>query len=648
MTSNIELPSIYLLDAVSEGERSQLAAQVSSLTKDASKADFFVGKVAKMERAKFELRRLGIVTIDERRPHEHRPRPAQSSGAEAKRRKLDGPVPEAIVISSSSEDEDESTPATTTPQGLPIKVVRLAWLTESIARGEALPLDGHVVYEGRKVQAEPTRKRPVHGTSARETAASRVEGILRRAHTDLVESARTPSSSHHERHTHSSPTQGSHRRTYGTAAHPPALVRTTTSENDSGITLAAHQIPDYLHTIYSCQRPTPLHPPNEKFVDQLKTIRTARQLTGDKIGIRAYSTAIATISAYPYEIHSPSCISQLPGCGSKIQDLYREFQSSDGHVREADDDETNAQLASLRIFFNIMGVAEATARSFYNRGWRDLDDVIEFGWKDLTRVQQIGVKYYDELQQPIARPQVEAIADRVLAHANAIRPGYQMIVAGGYRRGKELSGDVDILISHHDTSATSMLIGRLVLSLEQDQLITHTLILSTANSERGQEAVSWKGNAPRHGLTSGKSGGSGFDTLDKAMVVWQDPMAIGEKDEDDADDADNADNSGDKPPRRNTNPHRRVDIIISPWRTVGCAVLGWTGGTTFQRDLRRYCRYERGLRFDSSGARSTADGSWVDLEDFGQDPAPDMLTAERRVFDALQLEYRPPTERCTG
>ncbi|EPE09472.1 dna polymerase beta [Ophiostoma piceae UAMH 11346] len=641
MASNLDLPTIYLLGAVSEDERSQLAGQVSSLTKDANKADFFVGKVAKTERAKFELRRLGVITIDERQPHESRPRAAHSSGPEAKRQKRDGPVPEAIVISSSS--EDESTP-TTIPQGLPIKVVKLAWLTESLARGEVLPLDGYVVYEGRKVRAEPTRKRPAPGTSPQETAASRVEGILRRAQNDLADPARAPSSSQHQRQTYSSPTQGSHRRTYGTAAQPPALVRTTTSENDYGLNRVASPIPDYLHTIYSCQRPTPIHPPNEKFVDQLKKIRTARQLTGDKIGIRAYSTAIATISAYPYEIHSPSRISQLPGCGPKIEDLYREFQSLDGHVREADDDETSSKLASLRIFFNIMGVAEATARSFYNRGWRDLDDVIEFGWKDLTRVQQIGVKYYEELQELIARPQVEAIADKVLAHANAIQPGYQMIIAGGYRRGKELSGDVDIIISHHDESATNMLIGRLVLSLEQDQLITHTLILSTANSDRGQEAVSWKGNAPRHGLTSGKSGGSGFDTLDKAMVVWQDPMETGKK----VEDATDSSNNDGKPPTHNTNPHRRVDIIISPWRTVGCAVLGWTGGTTFQRDLRRYCKYQRGLRFDSSGARSTDDGTWVDLENYEQDPAPDMLTAERRVFDALQLEYRPPTERCTG
>ena len=292
-------------------------------------------------------------------------------------------------------------------------------------------------------------------------------------------------------------------------------------------------------------------------------------------------------------------------------------------MKEAQETETDPRLLVLKTFYDIWGVADTTAREFYNRGWRDMDDIVEYGWNSLTRVQQIGVKYYDEFQLKIPRSEVEAIANTILSCANTLRPGYHMVIVGGYRRGKELSGDVDVIVSHPDESATRNAIEGLVVSLEKDNYITHTLMLSTKNSERGQEPVSWKGNA--------KKAGSGFDTLDKAMVVWQDPHWTAD---------------GKQP--KNPNPHRRVDIIISPWKTAGCAVLGWTSGTTFQRDLRRYCKRERCLKFDSSGIRSRADGSWVDLEDGGKGKAPDMLTAERRVFAGLGLEWRPPEERCTG
>lgn len=252
-------------------------------------------------------------------------------------------------------------------------------------------------------------------------------------------------------------------------------------------------------------------------------------------------------------------------------------------------------------------------------GWRDLDDIVEYGWDSLSRVQQIGVKYYDEFQLKISRQETEAIAKTILAHARRIDPGFQMVIVGSYRRGKPVSGDVDVVLSHPDEAQTMGIINKLVLSLEKSCFITHTLSVWLRNSERGQTPLPWGGQ--------NRSTGSGFDTLDKAMVVWQDP----------------GDGRG-----QSQAPHRRVDIIISPWKTAGCAILGWSGETTFQRDLRRYCKAKLGFKFDSSGVRNRADGSWVDLESSDRGPAPDMETAERRVFERLNLEWRPPSERCTG
>ncbi|UNI24465.1 DNA-directed DNA polymerase [Purpureocillium takamizusanense] len=172
-------------------------------------------------------------------------------------------------------------------------------------------------------------------------------------------------------------------------------------------------------------------------------------------------------------------------------------------------------------------------------------------------------------------------------------------------------------------------VEKIVQSMEETY-ITHTLSLWTRNSERGQLPLPWQGQA------AGRGGG--FDTLDKAMVVWEDVVRRDAKVKE-----------GEEAP-----PRRRVDIIVSPWKTVGCALLGWSGGTTFQRDLRRYCKREMGLKFDSSGIRRRADGEWMDLESSRRgpgappEPAPNMETAERRVFEGLMLAWRPPEERCTG
>ena len=66
-------------------------------------------------------------------------------------------------------------------------------------------------------------------------------------------------------------------------------------------------LPEALKTRFSCKRATPAPElrPNQTFIEQLKKIRTVRELTADKIGVRAYSTAIAAIAATPWKLSGP-------------------------------------------------------------------------------------------------------------------------------------------------------------------------------------------------------------------------------------------------------------------------------------------------------------------------------------------------------
>jgi DNA polymerase IV len=379
---------------------------------------------------------------------------------------------------------------------------------------------------------------------------------------------------------------------------------------------------------YACQRFTPANGPNEDFLDQLKQIRTARTLIDDSVGVRAYSTIIASIAAYPYRLIHPREIAQLPGCDEKTAILFVEWKNT-GKIQAVQDFLTDEAMKVLRGLYDIWGVGAKTARNFfYNNGWTDLDDVIEYGWNNLDRVQQIGVKYYDDFLEPIPRSEVEHIAGVVREHAIKLRDErVSVIIVGGYRRGKQASGDVDLIVSHPELSATAGLVREMVASLETAECITHTLTLSLTNTARGQQALPFR--------TSKSARGAGFDTLDKALVVWQDPVW-----------PTRAFDLQRNPKAKNPNVHRRVDIIVAPWRTVGCSVMGWSGGTTFQRDLRRYAKAVKGWKFDSSGIRSRSTGEAVLLEgEDGVDGSPE--DAEKRVFEGLGLDFVPPEYRVT-
>ncbi|GAW16805.1 hypothetical protein ANO14919_062440 [Xylariales sp. No.14919] len=633
MATHLSFPTIFLLPAhFKADELPEVESQIPTLTYDINEADVVLGKVSKKPRAILELRSRKLLT-DEIQP----PPPDSGDAAAAdtpassqpppKRRRLSPSARSAPVSGdSTASDTDEGSvrvqknhvaagieksPTRKTDQNSleaagkvdnsVVRVVRLAWFTDSLAKGKVLPVDDYLVYQGRKKAPALSQSLP------------KAEDILKRARED---------------HTSSRPVSRDRFRHGNTTQHPrsahakrPHLDQESTSERERATRLPP--IPDYLHTEYSCQRPAPLSSPNCAFIEQLKKVRTLRTLEDDQVGIRAYSTSIAAVAAYPYLLSSASEIARLPGCGPKIVELYKQWKEN-GYLDDVQEAASNPKMKVLLLFYDIWGVGAKTANDFYNRDWRDLDDIVEFGWNKINRVQQIGVKYYEELQEKIPRAEVEEIAGIILEHANKLRNGFKMVIVGGYRRGKASSGDVDVVLSHPDSDATKFFVNDIVTSLEKARYITHTLTLSDKNSERGQAPVAWKGDD--------RKAGSGFDTLDKALVVWQDPKW------------DKAASS------KNPNLHRRVDIIISPWKTAGCAVVGWTGGTTFERDLRRYCKKAKRLKFDSSGVRQRGDGGeWVDLEsDADGNPASDMLTAERRVFENLGLEWRPPEERCTG
>ena len=648
------LPTHLTLDELQRVE-DILGSRGARLTYDISEARLILGRVGQKKRAALELRSRGVWTEEVDVPSA-----STSEGPRepaVKRRRVQGPSTHTDEVDLSTESEEEedgvksqhdpgkhlrrqrsvsvtsSNPAAVSSEqqqqaDTTIRVVKLEWLEKSLEAGELASIDPFLVYHACiSENSTPTK--------AASTAAA--ANIMQRAREDSM--FKKPTGFHPGQLTGRRPgVPPNWTSSQRGPPPPPKLYRQTTSEHDEEVPLPP--VPDWVknRVMYACMRSAPLHPPNARFIEQLVKIRKTRELNLDEIGVRAYSTSIASIAAYPYELRRPSEILMLPGCDAKIAHLFAEFQHSEHcTIQAAEVLTTDPDLRILRHLNNIWGVGAKTARDFYYaRQWRDLDDIVEYGWDNLSRVQQIGVKYYDEFLDGVARAETESIAKTIHRHATAVRPdadydghGVECVIVGGYRRGKHVSGDVDLVLSHRDESVTKNLVVDLVSSLEAEGWITHTLALHMTTSNRDQQTLPYRGDDE-------SIPGRHFDSLDKALVVWQDPHF-------DDDGGDQASPSASKR-QRNSNPHRRVDIIISPWRTVGCAVLGWSGDTTFERDLRRYAKKAHGWKFDSSGVRMrTGGGRVLDLEREGRT----WEERERLVMEALGIGYRRPEERCS-
>lgn len=282
---SLDLPPVYLLPTnLRPEELHSLEEHIPSLTWDVHEAELVLGKISRRERAQFELRRLKIPTEELLFPytsHGH-----DEGEPSPKRRRITSDDQKAL---SAGDDATILSKGVTEHSSNTIKVLKLSWLTDSLEKGAALPIRDYLLYEGRKLP--PAEQPEVHKSQGASAPGDTTQRVPVKP---MAPPADEPGVSLAGR-------RGDHGHSRG-ATHPPAaLVHQTTSDHDVQLPL----IPGFLQTTYSCQRPTPVNPPNAGFVEALKEVRTLRLLEGDQVGVRAYSSSIASVAAYPFALQTP-------------------------------------------------------------------------------------------------------------------------------------------------------------------------------------------------------------------------------------------------------------------------------------------------------------------------------------------------------
>lgn len=370
---------------------------------------------------------------------------------------------------------------------------------------------------------------------------------------------------------------------------------------------------------YSCLRPSPLVCPNQNLVKELDVIRRGRNVEGEERSMLSYSRAISVIKAFPHVITENNIqgLHELPFLGQKILSMIEEFLET-GRITEAQTILGDPRFQSLSAFMTIHGIGPHTARRLYDLGLRTLEELERYyevnpGVSDEETMSlldaeasantvaavetsiKIGLALRHDLNQTIPREEVEAINRTIMQELDHIQKGCKSVIAGSYRRGKSQSNDVDIVITHSDWNLGSQkvkgLCKKLVQRLHEQGFVTHVMHLSGFHEHNALRTHHW-------------------DSLEKALTVfvW----------------------------RHNSQQrrvYRRVDLIFAAPEVFWTAVVGWTGSTMFERDLRLWAKQQKGMKFDSSGISRRRDSKLYHPR------------TERDVFKVLGLVYIHPTLR---
>ncbi|GAA5879209.1 hypothetical protein JCM3774_003521 [Rhodotorula dairenensis] len=362
---------------------------------------------------------------------------------------------------------------------------------------------------------------------------------------------------------------------------------------------------------FACFRKSPRPCINQNLVDQLKPLREYRfrKYGTDHEKFISYATAISVMIGTPFRITSIEQARKLPKIGSKLLVKIEEFLRT-GKIQDAQNITASNEFKVLTLLTSVHGIGPKKARQLYeDENVRTLQQLVPFLKEpDQERLR----KYHAHLTEKIPRAEVESIHEFVKIQIDKIQRGSFSILSGGYRRGKEYCNDVDILITFpHAEGIERGFLRKLVDRLLEKGLIPPdgVLDLSEAGTNRDRSLVANK-TASR------------IDALDRAMVIFRHPAAA----------AASAAHGEVSLLGRTRDKYRRVDLIVSRWGSWGSAVVGWTGSTQFERDLRRHAE-RQGLKFDSGGIRTRDTDQPVEAQ------------SEEDVFRVLGLEYIPPELR---
>eukprot|EP00934_Nitzschia_sp_Nitz4_P000770 Nitzschia sp. Nitz4//scaffold13_size275219//131202//133337//NITZ4_000873-RA/size275219-augustus-gene-0.233-mRNA-1//1//CDS//3329536011//770//frame0 len=307
-------------------------------------------------------------------------------------------------------------------------------------------------------------------------------------------------------------------------------------------------------------------------------------------------------------------IRNLPGVGSSTIALIREILTT-GTSTRLDELRNDPIRAAIRKMSCIHGIGRVTAISLSQQGYKsiaDLREAVAKGSLILSREQKIGLDCYEDLCDEIPRDEVEEIGNLVKrSFAQICDIPSEVTIMGSFRRGKSLSGDVDVLITMKQfeewipRDLLSKLVGYLA---RQGHVANHITILPNVDLfendvDSGASIPQKLDENPSQWIHQGGAHGNTY------MGVFFSP--------------------------RSHRKRRRVDIKIYPYNQKAFASLYFTGGKWFNRSMRLWATDKFNWRLSDKGLVDKESGEFI-------------LRAahtEEEIFRKLQLRYKEPKDR---
>lgn len=167
--------------------------------------------------------------------------------------------------------------------------------------------------------------------------------------------------------------------------------------------------------------------------------------------------AVEVFEDYPGKIMSGNQAKQVNGIGVKIAARIDEILKTGTLAELTEKKFATDYTEKVKQLCGVTGIGEVRARELINKyDLQGVDDLIT-RWKngeikvaknELTHHMEVGLRWYHDIKQKIPRTEMDIYSQFLNERAKLIDKNLIVQVCGSYRRGKQFSGDIDVLITH--------------------------------------------------------------------------------------------------------------------------------------------------------------------------------------------------------
>ncbi|XP_012145527.1 DNA polymerase beta isoform X2 [Megachile rotundata] len=223
--------------------------------------------------------------------------------------------------------------------------------------------------------------------------------------------------------------------------------------------------------------------PNQDLCDFLMELANyERNVSKNIYKYNAYRKAAGTLGSLSERVKSGQEARKLPGIGEKIAKKIDEFLST-GKLQKLEDINKDESNVAINLLTRVSGIGPAKAKELVDNGIKTLNDLKKHQNK-LNHHQKIGLKYFEDFEKKIPREEIEQIEKIMKDAVTKLSNEYILTICGSYRRGKNESGDIDVLLTHptytskeKESKKKISLLKNVVECLEKKDLITDTISL---------------------------------------------------------------------------------------------------------------------------------------------------------------------------